>query len=339
MTLVRVTGASLPYTVGVTTNGGQWTALATNYAIGQMQTTASSTAGAGGTLSTFLSAAQPSFMASQAYGRQNYSIVSNTPTTTAWIQFTITKTNGQAVVIGVTNQAGGNSILLVSQLCNAINANPALQGNDGVRAEDLVPVINSVSFNLYARSPGLAAAAVRVQARSSPPPQIIASFPGGPLTLNLSDLEPRDHLYVTAGASRLALTFSLATTNFADGYHELTAVAYEGSDVRTETQTTMPVQIQNTSLSATLTVLDVTNSVVPVDDSFQIQVTANTNDVSLITLYSTGGAFAAATNESTATFQVAGTNFWAGQIPFYAIVQTASGLQYRTQTQWITITP
>jgi hypothetical protein len=157
----------------------------------------------------------------------------------------------------------------------------------------------------------------------------------GALTQNLSDLEPRNHLYVTAGASRLAVTFPLATTNLSDGYHQLTAVAYEGSNVRTETRVTVPVQIQNTALAASMTFLDLSNSA-PVMGTYHVQVTANTNNVSLITLYSTGGAVGTATNVSSAIFPVAGTNFWAGQLPFYAIVQTASGLSYRTQTQTVT---
>ena len=52
---------------------------------------------------------------------------------------------------------------------------------------------------------------------------------GSTLTQNLSDLQPRNHLYVTAGAASLALTFPLDTTTLADGYHDLTAVAYEGT--------------------------------------------------------------------------------------------------------------
>ena len=119
-----------------------------------------------------------------------------------------------------------------------------------------------------------------------------------------------------------------------DGYHNLTAVAYEGSDVRTETQVTVPVQIQNSSLSATLTLLDLTNPA-PVQGIYHIRVAANTNTVSLITLYSTGGALGAVTNQSTATFQVAGTNLWAGLHPFYAKVKTSDGLEYRTGTQWV----
>jgi uncharacterized protein (TIGR03790 family) len=336
LTLLQVNDASLPYAIGVSTNSGQWTPLATNFAIGEIQTTTSSALGSGTGLSTFLRAAQPQIITSQALGMQTYQVISNTPTN-GWAQFTFTKTNGVVVTIAVTNQTVETSVALANQMFNAINSNPALQGGDGVQAEDFVTNTGFVSFNLYARSPGLAAAQLRVQSWATN--KFYLTMSQGPLTENLSSLEPRNHLYVTAGASRLAITFPLATTKLADGYHQLTAVAYEGSDVRTETQTTVPVQIQNTSLSATLTVLGVTNSTVPVGGSFQIQVNANTNNVSLITLFGTGGAFAASTNESTATFQIAGTNFWAGQVPFYAVVQTSTGLQYRTQTQSVTITP
>lgn len=336
VTLVGVSNAFLPYIVGVSTNAGQWTPLATNFAIGEIQTIVSSDAGSGPALSTFLSAAQPQFMASPADGMQSYTVISNLPPTNAWMRFTFIKTNGAVVTIAITNQSGENSGAMAGQMYNAINTNPALQGGDGAQAEDFVPIFGAVSFNIYARSPGLGAAQLQVQPAYS---NLLMTAPQGPLTQNISNLEPRNHIYLTAGASRLTLAFPLATTNLADGYHELTAVAYEGSDVRTETQATMPVEIQNSSLSATISLLDVTNSTIPVDGSFQIQVTANTNDVSLITLISMGGPFAAVTNESTATFQVTGTNLWAGLYPFYAVVQTTSGLQYRTQTQWITITP
>lgn len=336
LALVRVSNPSLPFTVEISTNAGQWTPLATNFAIGEIQTAASSATGNGGSLSTFLNTAQPQFMPSQALGTQSYMVFSNTPTN-GWIQFTFTMTNGQVVTVGVTNQSAENSAALTSQLYNAINANPVLQGSDGVEAEDFQTIGSLISFNLYARSPGLAAAQLQVQPRYGG--MVYMSASQGPLTGNLSNLEPRNHLYVTAGAYRLALTFSLATTNLADGYHELTAVAYEGSNVRTETQTTVPVEVQNSSLSATLTLLDATNSTVLVDSSFQIQVTADTNDISLITLFTAGGAFATVTNQPTATFEVAGTNLWSGTYPFYAIVQTVDGLQYRTRTQCVTIMP
>jgi uncharacterized protein (TIGR03790 family) len=338
LTLVQVNGASLPYTVDVSTNQNQWTTLETNFDLGQIQTTAASAVGTGSNLSTFLNAAQPVFMASQAFGMQGYLVISNTPSVNAWIQFSFTLTNGQSIVVAVTNQSGGSSIALADQLFNAINSNPNLQGSDGVLADDFMVNPTSASFNLYARSPGYQAASIQVQAQVYPFNQVIMYAPQGTLTENLSNLEPRNHLYVTAGVSSLALMFPLATMNLADGYHRLTAVAYEGSDVRTETQATLPVQIRNTSISATLTLLDLTNSA-PSEGTYHIQVTANTNTVSLITLYSTGGALGTVANASSAVFQVAGTNLWAGRHPFYAVVQTSDGLAYRTQTQSVTLGP
>ncbi|HKW27997.1 MAG TPA: TIGR03790 family protein, partial [Verrucomicrobiae bacterium] len=336
LTLVRVDSAMRPYTIGVSTNQGQWTELATNFALGRIQTTVASAIGSGTVLSTFLNASQPTLLASQAFGMQQYTVLSNSPPTNAWIQFTFTKTNGQAVVVAVTNLSGGSSPALASQLYNAINASPALQGNDGVVAADYV--VNSggsIAFNLDARSPGYQAAMIQVSPQVY---EVIMSTPQGALTQNLSDLQPRNHLYVTGGAASLNVTFPLDTTTLADGYHSLTAVAYEGSDARTQTQVTVPVQIQNTSLTATLTLLDLTNQA-PAQGIYHLQVAANTNDVSLITLFSTGGALSTATNVSTAIFQVNGTNLWAGLHPFYALVVTADGLQYRTQTQWVQLTP
>jgi uncharacterized protein (TIGR03790 family) len=341
LTLVQVNNAVLPYLVGVSTNQGQVTTLAINFAFGEIQTTAASAIGSGNSLSTYLSASQPTFLASSAQGIQGYSQLSltNLVSTNSWIEFSITKTNGQTVVVAVTNLSHGNPATLVGQLVAAINTNSALQGSDGVVAGDYLvnpygTKINNPVFNLYARSPGYQAAAIQVIPTVSSSVPTFTPAGNTTLTQNLSDLQPRNHLYVTAGAASLALTFPFDTTTLADGYHELTAVAYEGSDVRTETQVTVPVQIQNSSLSATLTLLDLTDPA-PVQGTYHIQVVANTNTVSLITLYSTGGALGAVTNQSTATFPVAGTNLWAGLHPFYAIVKTSGGLEYRTGTQWV----
>ncbi len=150
------------------------------------------------------------------------------------MEFTFIKTNGQSVVVAVTNRSSGNSVALAAQLFTSINANSALQGSDGVEAEDYIVsqygTFFFTSFNLYARSAGYQAAAI--QAIPTVSSFRVPSFTSGgsTLTANLSDLEPRNHLYVTAGASSLSLTFPLDTTTLPDGYHTLTAVAYEGSN-------------------------------------------------------------------------------------------------------------
>ena len=155
---------------------------------------------------------------------------------------------------------------------------------------------------------------------------------------NLSDVQPRNHLYVRAGGTNLAVSFPLATIGWADGFHQLTAVAYEGSHVRTQTRITLPVWVQNSSVSATMTLTDLaaTNSV---QGTYHIQVSANTNNVSSIMLFSTGGMIGSVTNQQSPSFTIGATNLGVGLHPFYALVQTSDGLTYRTQPQWVRFVP
>ena len=237
--------------------------------------------------------------------------------------------------LSVTNQSSTASLTtLAQQLVSAINSSPVLQGSDGLLAQDLITgAFGTAGFNLCARGPGRDAAAIQVQLIGSAD---VGTIPSAPVSLNanLSDLQPRNHLYVTAGASSLAVAFPFDTTRLADGFHELAAVAYEGSHVRTQTRITLPIQIQNSPLSASLTLLDLDDEA-PVQATYHIQVAANTNNVSAISLFSTGGLLTTLTNQSTATFTVDGSALGAGLHPFYAQVQTADGAQYRTQMQWV----
>ena len=154
------------------------------------------------------------------------------------------------------------------------------------------------------------------------------------LDANVTDLEPRNHLYVMAGLTNFPVTVAFNTTTQADGYHELTAVAYEGSHVRTQKRISQNVVIQNSSLSATFNlVAGGTNSFV--GNTLQFSVNANTNNVAKIELFATGGSLGSVLGQSNAVFNVGGTNVGVGLHPFYAIVTTATGKQYRTQTIWV----
>jgi len=87
-------------------------------------------------------------------------------------------------------------------------------------------------------------------------------------------------------------------------------------------------------LSATLTLLDLTNPA-PVQGTYHIQVAANTNTVSLITLYSTGGALGAVTNQSTVTFPWLEQIYGPDCILSMPLSRLPMGLSTRTGTQWV----
>ena len=141
-------------------------------------------------------------------------------------------------------------------------------------------------------------------------------------------------MYVTAGVTNLPLTFAFNSANQPEGYHELIAVAYEGSHVRTQTRIKQAVLIQNSSLSATFTTL-FGGSNTAVNATLQFSVVANTNNISKIELFSTGGSLTNITGQSNAIFSIVGTNLGIGLHPFYAVVTGTNGKQYRTQTKWI----
>ena len=48
---------------------------------------------------------------------------------------------------------------------------------------------------------------------------------------NVSDLQPRNHLYLTAGVTNLSLTFPLDTTTLSDGYEWISQYRGEGFDL------------------------------------------------------------------------------------------------------------
>jgi uncharacterized protein (TIGR03790 family) len=262
-------------------------------------------------------------------------------TSGSFLSLQVLKTNGTVVTLTANYPADGTNVSLLTQsLVNMVNSNSVLQASDGIAAEDFFGYdpygLAAATFNLRALSPGWNASQISVTLSGS---FSFAITPTGTHFLddNLSDLEPRAHLYITAGTTSLPLTFPLNTTVLADGYHDLTAVVYEGSNVRTETLITQTVCVTNNPLYASFTPLfGGTNA--DVHAILQFSVVANTSGISKIELFSTGGSLTNVTGQSSVTFAVPGTNLDVGLHPFYAVVSATSGKQYRTQTKWIRLT-
>lgn len=91
---------------------------------------------------------------------------------------------------------------LAQAAINRINTNPVLQSGDGVNAGDLYASSTVAQFFLYARSPSWPAAQIEVALTAS---SNLLAAPAGTNALedNLSDLQPRDHLYLSDGITNL----------------------------------------------------------------------------------------------------------------------------------------
>jgi len=305
----------------------------------QIPVSVSNAVGSAAVLTTFITASRTNLLDTIACGLAGFS-AGNTPSSGDYLQLTVLKTNGAQVTIAVTNTAPGTNISgLTGRLVDAVNASGALQAADGVVAEDFSP------YDPY----GLAYAEFNLRCRTAgwPASQIVATFSGSPdlmitpnsaqaLDQNAGDLPPRNHLYLSAGVTNLSFAFPLDTTALADGNHELAAVVYEGSHVRTQARAVQTVRIQNTPLQATFTLLAGASNTV-LNFTLLFSVTANTKAISRIELFTTGGSAGAIANQFFATFAVSATNLGAGLHPFYAVVTRRDGKQYRTETKWVRV--
>ena len=302
---------------------------------------ASAALGTAAQLTTLLTPARPAFLDPPATGCLGI-LASNTPVEGDWLQLDFTKTNGTHVTVGVTNTASGTTIAtLVRNLLNLVNANPVLQSADGVLASDFYDDtycgIVAAQLMLYARSPGWPASQIQVTFTAS---TNLLALPTGSNLLqdNLTDLRPRNHVYVSSGATSILASFVLDTTRLPDGFHQLTAVAYEGTSVRTQTRISRTVQVRNTALAATFTPLLVgTNATL--DMRLQFSVTANATNISRLELFSTGGSVGMVSNQPSAVFTAPSATLGVGLHPFYALVTDTGGKHYQTETHWIRLIP
>jgi uncharacterized protein (TIGR03790 family) len=295
------------------------------------------TVSAAGGVTILTSAARPDFLDTMATGYIGLT-VTNTVVQGDWLQLQVTKTNGSQISISVTNNSTDTNVADLCQLLmNAVNAEPALQASDGVIAADLFPDVSIAEFFLYARTAGWPAAQVRAELTASAD---LAVIPSGAQTLedNLTDLRPRNHLYLSTGRNQISVLPAFDSTQLADGYHELTLVCYEGTGVRTQTHTSRTVRVQNTGLSATLSP-NLTGTNVTLDAPLLFTVAANTNALSRIELFSSGGSLGVVSNQTSATFTIPNNLLGVGLHPFYAVVTDSLGRQYQTERISIRIIP
>ena len=303
--------------------------------------TATASSGFGAGLTTGISAARPAFLDSSATGYQFINIF-NSPAVGDWLKVTFTKTNGTAVTLAVTNTTSGTTIgQLAQSLVNLINSTPALQSADGLYVSDFFDADPygqaAVQFFVYAATPGWPASQILAQWSAS---SDLAGLPAGmnPLADNVGDLHPKNHLYISAGVTSLDVAFALDTTQLADGYHQLTAVAYEGTSVATQTRVTRNVMVQNTSLTATLaSAPSGTNAAWGPPLTFTV--IPNATNIARIELFGTGGSLCFVTNQATANFVVSTTFLGLGLHPFYAVVTDGAGHRFQTPTVWYRILP
>lgn len=304
----------------------------------EIDLSATASRGTAAAQTVFLRALRPQFLDTVAAGLLPVS-VTNRPAVGDWLQLDVLKTNGSNVSLVASNSNPQGTIeTLGRSLYDSINADPGLTGPDGIMAQDFFAdnARYAVYFTLAARSAGWAAAQVQVTFGGA---TNLTFDPAGTnrLDKNLSDLQPRNHLTLRCGVEELSLPLRLDTTRFPDGWHELTAVAYEGTAVRTQTRITRSVQIQNSGWTAALVPLQ-PGTTVPVGTTLRFRVTSTQAGPFRAELFSTGGSVDTVSDAvSGVEVSVSSTDLGVGLHPFWALLTDENGKQYRTATSWVRV--
>ncbi len=288
--------------------------------------------GSASALTVGVRAARATFLDTEAQGVRQFRVThQNPPVPTHQLSLTLTKTNGTVVTVTVTNSSSLGVFGFVQQLANAVNTHPALTNADGVMIDEVKDLGVAANFDVRARSPGWGAARITAALTASAP-QVVD--PGGTQTLEeyLDDLQPRNHLYLSAGFTNLPVSFSFNTSTQANGFHELRAVGYEGTHVRTQTHVPVQVIVSNTPLWAEFSTL-LGGDPMAIEGTLAFRVVANTNPIAKVELFSTGGLLDTAT-VNPAVVSVPASSLGPGRHPFHALVTTTSGQRFRTETLW-----
>jgi uncharacterized protein (TIGR03790 family) len=150
-------------------------------------------------------------------------------------------------VVGTTNSTGPG---MLTSLRNAVNADPSMQGTNGVKAVDYRASGPEAEFWIEARQAGPEGYNIHVDYQV---------YGGGFYTNyafsdqmndNGGDITARGLLLLSCGAPVLPGLYSLDTLGLPDGPHMVRIVAYEGSAVETQGFTELPVVVSNSTLES-----------------------------------------------------------------------------------------
>ncbi len=257
------------------------------------------------------------------------------------VRAVVTRLDGVRVTNEVVASSNTTTKSLMTNLMAAVNSDPLLQAANGcqIREYDYAqryPFNNRGEAYLVARTNGWEGYNLHVDFDVTGTGLNDTSF-SSQFDWNKDVLSARATAFFTVGTTHLVANAFLDTTNYADGPHELTWIAYEGTAVRTETRQQIPLIVSNTSLSVSITSppryhLVSMGQIVTVDVSAVSGAT-----VTSIVLMAEGKAVEEAT-ASSGSFTLATTNYGPGALSLFARAYDTAGAVAQSSDQVLRIT-
>ncbi len=220
---------------------------------------ASSAIGAGSELTVFASAAGPNFAETSENAIEGVTL-GGVAVAGDRVRAVITRLDSVVVTneaVALTN--GTTAMQLLTNLLDVVNADPSLQDASGCR---MAYIWNPLLFGYPDPPEAYFVARTNTWRGSllflnySVVTNTGSTLTGPGFSDNFNDdaatLGARGEVFIAAGRNPLTASYSLVTTNLADGPHVLGVVAYDGGGLKTQGRVSIPFNVDNNSLTCTV---------------------------------------------------------------------------------------
>ena len=307
-----------------------------------MNVSASSDTSIASRLTVFAWSVETNFMETPFRAHEEISL-SGTPASGDVVRAVVTDLNSVTVTNEVVAGTNDTAWTLMNQLAAVVGSNILLQSSTGC---ELTWLYNGPTWGDPVKACFVARTNTwqghNLYVTYSVITQLTSNLQGPGFSDNFNDnsdvLSARATLFLAEGFTNLVASYSLDTTTLADGPHELTAVGYEGSAVRTQGRMTLPFVVDNHAAACAIT-SPPSASTFLLGETITAQVFAVAGGTVTSVSFYAEGKLAAVTGSAPFVFSLETTNYGVGRLDLQAGAAATNGEAVLSSIVAVTILP
>lgn len=294
--------------------------------------------GSAGELTVWATAPYTNFLETARYAYEQVTLTGS-PATGDIVRAVVTNLAGAMYSNQVVAASGDTALSLLTNLAGVVNADTNLQDSTGCEVKWIGFNYKINKYEAYFVARTNTWEGERLYLRYDVVKQSGSGLTNDSFSDRFNDnadvLSARATVFLSEGSTNLSAGYSLITTNLADGPHELTVVAYEGTAVKTQGRVTIPFIVDNHAVECAIT-NPPSGGTALLSESVTAHVQASS--VTSVEFYVEGKLFAS-THTTPYVFSFAATNYGVGALNIQAKAFTSGGASTLSSNVLLTILP
>ncbi len=303
---------------------------------------ASSSSGSASRLTVFARSPFTSFLET-TYRAHEQVTLSGTPVSGDVVRAVVTRLDGLTFTNAVVAETNDTALSLLTNLAIAVNGDTNLEDASGCDMTWVAYNANIDQYEGYFRSRTNTWEGENLVLAYAVSNQPGSTLTGPGFTDNFNDnsnvLAARAMIFLSEGLDTLDSPYDLNTAALADGPHELTAVAYEGTAVRSQGRAIIPFVVDNNSAACAITNPPALTTFLLGDRvTAYVQASPGSGSITSVQFF-VEGKLLTATNSTPYVFAFSATNYGVGQLGLQAKAFSSAGEQVLSSNLTIVILP